>query len=119
MLAAQLLEAGAAGGGARREYKDLIILAHSVSWKRLALAAQQLAGAMGVSRSALYKWLNGSSQMRSEKFERLQALKAMAGRWQEARLGGSSSRRWSLSSRSRMPSKCCSSRARSRVPTLA
>jgi len=49
----------------------------------LSLTGQQLADAMGVSRTALYQWLDESTTMRDKYRTRLDALKGIADFWSQ------------------------------------
>lgn len=47
----------------------------------LSLTGQQLAAAMGVSRTALYQWLDEKATMRERSRERLEKLRRLADHW--------------------------------------
>lgn len=49
----------------------------------LSLTASQLAQAMGVSRSALYQWIDESNTMRPKSRERLEVLRRLSDYWSE------------------------------------
>lgn len=50
----------------------------------LSLTGQQLAAAMGVSRTALYQWLDESVTMREKSREKLSSLRELADFWESA-----------------------------------
>lgn len=66
-----------------------------------SLTGQQLADSMGVSRAALYQWLDNKAQMRGKNRLRLDLLNEFATLWSE-RVGSSISRTAWLSSKDRI-----------------
>lgn len=65
-----------------------------------SLTGQQLAESMGVSRAALYQWLDNKAQMRGKSRTRLDVLNELATLWSE-RVGSSISRTAWLSGKDR------------------